>query len=658
MIRFGSFNKYKAATAYTTLRFKSSSFQDDYQYLQQSKVPTMHFQPSLPRLPIPELSKTAERYLNAQKPLLSTSDFSKTEEIVKSFVGPNGAGQGLHKQLVDHDKKNKHTSYISKPWFDMYLSDRIPLPINYNPILVYIRDPNEAYNKQVIRATNMLISSVRFMKSLRAEILEPEVYHLNPKKSNTDLFRTVTGLLPSMVSWYGAYLFKAFPLDMSQFPSLFNANRIPEIGKDVLFQDTSAKHVLVLRKGEFYIFDVLDSEGNIFPPEVILANLKKVISMSDGQPPSPDHPVGILTTMERDSWAKARKHLKAISPQNETALKLVDSALFALILDDESCSGHVPLVQNFLHGDGTNRWFDKSFSLIIDKDGEAAINFEHSWGDGVAVLRYFNDIYKDSTTKPRVHPDTETKDNPEVTQLDFLLDQEMKNVIAEAKSQYESVTNHLKIDIMEFPGFGKNVCKKQKVSPDAVMQLGFQVAFHKQTGKQVATYESCSTSAFRHGRTETIRPCTMATKAFCESINSNNQPSISELQGMIKKCSEVHGALTRDAAMGQGFDRHLFGLRKLAEVHPEFSKELPEIYRDPAYSAINHNVLSTSTLSSPYVQAGAFGPVVKDGYGIGYLIADNMLGTIVTSYPPHRDGADFVNCLRKSFEDIYRVLVK
>lgn len=41
-----------------------------------------------------------------------------------------------------------------------------------------------------------------------------------------------------------------------------------------------------------------------------------------------------------------------------------------------------------------SRWFDKSFSLIVAKNGEAAINFEHSWGDGIAVLRFLNEIYK------------------------------------------------------------------------------------------------------------------------------------------------------------------------------------------------------------------------------------------------------------------------
>lgn len=41
----------------------------------------------------------------------------------------------------------------------------------------------------------------------------------------------------------------------------------------------------------------------------------------------------------------------------------------------------------------------------------AGVNFEHSWGDGVAVLRFFQDIYAETTTKPFVHPDTKPADS-------------------------------------------------------------------------------------------------------------------------------------------------------------------------------------------------------------------------------------------------------
>lgn len=66
--------------------------------------------------------------------------------------------------------------------------------------------------------------------------------------------------------------------------------------------------------------------------------------------------------------------------------------------------------------------------------------------------------------------------------------------------------------------------------------------------------------------------------------------------------------------LGQGFDRHLFALRLLAK---ENNLKIPDLFTDPAYGQINHNILSTSSLTSDHVWIGGFGPVVKDGYGIG-----------------------------------------
>lgn len=103
-----------------------------------------------------------------------------------------------------------------------------------------------------------------------------------------------------------------------------------------------------------------------------------------------EFPLGVMTAENRDTWAAVREHL--IETHNETALDTIDSALFLVSLDDKadySPENPVPIVQNMLHGDANgliNRWFDKSFSMIVCKDGNAGINFEHSWGDGEAYF--------------------------------------------------------------------------------------------------------------------------------------------------------------------------------------------------------------------------------------------------------------------------------
>lgn len=66
--------------------------------------------------------------------------------------------------------------------------------------------------------------------------------------------------------------------------------------------------------------------------------------------------------------------------------------------------------------------------------------------------------------------------------------------------------------------------------------------------------------------------------------------------------------------LGQGFDRHLFGLKCMSE---EKGNPLPDLYKDEAYQKINYNIISTSTLAAEAILVGGFGPVVPDGLGIG-----------------------------------------
>ena len=56
---------------------------------------------------------------------------------------------------------NKQTSYICGPWFNMYLSDRVPVVMNYNPFLAFKPEERPGYSDPVIRATNTLVSSLR-----------------------------------------------------------------------------------------------------------------------------------------------------------------------------------------------------------------------------------------------------------------------------------------------------------------------------------------------------------------------------------------------------------------------------------------------------------------------------------------------------------------
>lgn len=211
------FKRLSSIRPFTSDTYKS----DDYQYLQKGQIPMLYFQRSLPRLKIPELKQSCDRLLAAVKPIITDpteyDNFAKSVELFQT----TGSGPKLQALLQAYDAANNHTSYISQPWFDMYLSDRKPLPLNYNPSLIMKLDVKPEYNEQLTRTTNLIVSSLRFMRSLREESLEPEVFHLNAQKSDTPRYRWVMNKSPIMFATFVSYAFKAFPLDMSQVGVVF-----------------------------------------------------------------------------------------------------------------------------------------------------------------------------------------------------------------------------------------------------------------------------------------------------------------------------------------------------------------------------------------------------------------------------------------------------
>ena len=92
--------------------------------LHSSRIPTLHFQDSLPKLPVPTLKATLGRLLTSAEPLVSAAELAETHRLVADFEY-GGAGERLQAQLIAKDQL-RYSSFISEPWFDMYLTDIDP----------------------------------------------------------------------------------------------------------------------------------------------------------------------------------------------------------------------------------------------------------------------------------------------------------------------------------------------------------------------------------------------------------------------------------------------------------------------------------------------------------------------------------------------------
>lgn len=366
-----------------------------------------------------------------------------------------------------------------------------------------------------------------------------------------------------------------------------------------------------------------------------------------------------LSTSDRNNWASARQHLISLG-DNKSKLEAIDSAIFCLVLDDQvDTEPTEKSVETFLHGDA--RWFDKSFSLIVAANGDTALNFEHAWGDGVAVVRFFSDIFSDSTENPTLTDIGEKNDlinSNLVTPLSFETDKELKNIISISKHDYDTSRGSLAAAGGFTEKLNKKFLKNKKVSPDGVMQLAIQVGHMYVYNHPAPTYESCSTSAFKHGRTETVRSCSVESMAAAKLLLisklqnklTDNEVKLQCREAINTSCNK-HNQLTKEAAMGLGFDRHLFALK---QASLEISNEIPAFFNSKTYNLMNSIVLSTSTLNCDALQFGGFAPVTPKGFGIGYGIRDEGVGVNITAYDDTK-AQQLCDAIVEAYDDIYNI---
>jgi len=102
--------------------------------------------------------------------------------------------------------------------------------------------------------------------------------------------------------------------------------------------------------------------------------------------------------------------------------------------------------------------------------------------------------------------------------LKWDLSQKAEKVIEAARVNIQKMIDDVDHLILFHELYGKGFIKKCGVSPDAYVQMAMQIAYRRDAGKFGLTYESSMTRLFKHGRTETVRPCTMASKKFVESF--------------------------------------------------------------------------------------------------------------------------------------------
>jgi len=316
----------------------------------------------------------------------------------------------------------------------------------------------------------------------------------------------------------------------------------------------------------------------------------------------------------------------------------------------------------------------------VCSDGSAGVNFEHSAIDGHTALRFVSDVYAEtvvtfakSITKSiytsgcpiptiidaklmrvALMAKQESDGNPLLDtspkKLVFDVTEKMKNAIFYAETSLGDALHSDDTCVLEFQNFGKSLIVKNKLSPDSVVQMSILLGYYTLYGEIVCAYEPVLTKRFLHGRTEAMRSTTSEVTELC-AIWTNRASSNEQKMEALRKATRQHSKLVKDASQGKGVDRHLYALQCIAEKN---NLLVPELFQSKAWETLNRTVLSTSNCGNPALRLFGFGPVIPDGFGIGYIIKDNGIQYSISS--KHRQTRRFAKTIQQTLIEIGQML--
>lgn len=597
---------------------------------------TFAVEDSLPRVPLPTLEESCERLLAWSAPLLTADEQAATEAEVADFLRPGGPGRVLHAALAEYDATEGVHSWLDTFWPYRYLGrrDRIALNANFFFLFQDVTAGRSERQPQVERAAGLIAGAVNYKQRLDRELIPPVVQRGQPQS-------------------------------MEQNKYLFSATRIPGAQQDTVRLPyteqwpgpSQARHIVVFFRGAMFRLDVLGADGVPHGLDDIEAGLRAVLK-TGAEPAAPDSSVGHLTTMARAEWAAARESLLARGPGNAAALDDVETALFCVCLEDFAPADVQAACDHLLYGDGGNRWFDKALSLIVFEDGRAGINVEHCGLDGTTILSFVDALLSTPAEEQSRLSGARSQGVPALEPLVFDLDDTLRAQVRSAADAFAAYGDATATTTVSFEDFGANTAKALGVSPDAFVQMAYQLAHRRAKGRLGATYESIATRQYRRGRTEAMRVVTPGAVAFVAAMNDPAADTETR-RAAFRAAADQHVARARECQVGQAPEQHLWELeliqrRRGAELGVT---EQPALYRTPGWLTLRDDYLSTSSAPSANIQFFGFGSTSSRCIGVAYVLLPERFNLYLSTPLAVADQMrTFADCLRAAITELRALL--
>ncbi|KAF6077167.1 carnitine palmitoyltransferase 1C [Phyllostomus discolor] len=383
------------------------------------------------------------------------------------------------------------------------------------------------------------------------------------------------------------------PLCSAQYERIFNTTRIPGVQKDHIRHLQDSRHVAVFHRGRFFRVGT-HSQSGLLSPRALEQQFQRILD-----DPSPACP--------------HEEHLAALTaaPREDPAASL-DAYAHAL-----------------LAGNGHDRWYDKSFTLIVFSNGKLGLSVEHSWADCPTSGHMWEFTLATECFQLGYSVDGHCKGPPDPSlpqpqRLHWDLPDKIHRSISLALRAAKTLSGDIDCHVFPFSHFGKSFIRRCHLSSNSFLQVALQLAHFRDRGRFCLTYESTMTRLFLEGRTETVRPCTREACLFVRAM-ADKEKTDPQCLALFRLAVDKHQALLKAAMSGQGVDRHLFALYIVSQFLHRQSPFLDQVHSEQWQLATSQIPVQQTHLFDvhnypDYVSSGGgFGPVDDHGYGVSYI---------------------------------------
>ncbi|EDO04615.1 hypothetical protein SS1G_07098 [Sclerotinia sclerotiorum 1980 UF-70] len=513
----------------------------------------------LPKQPLPALEDTLRHYINAARPFCSNEELERTKQLAEELKIVGGQGQMLQARLLERKNDPTIENWLS----DIYLTRRF---LRQRASLVATQSyfgthPNgRGLHTQAERAAIVTLAALKFKQRYESESL--------PKRE-----------------LYGQ------SIDTYAYRYLFNVCREPHPNEDIIREYPSENYIVVFNNGHGYKIGLTkDDEAITF------SALKTTFEEIIYEPIEPKSWVGILTADNRDDWAKARNALLEADESNKVSIKTIEAAAFIVCLDDGTPETPSQRFSQFLFGDGSNRWYDKSLQFVVCKNGVSASVCEHSILDGITI-EVLHEFINEAIISHKPSPNT-TPRNPNTPEiLPLILNPNLETRTQHILQNLSRQTSKYTFTHFETHKLQQKFLSEKGLPTQSSIQLAIQLAIQRFFNYIPNAIETVSLAQFRQGRVEVHH---IITPLMAQFLATNKQTLNIHSRELLYEAAKEHAKSLTRASKGRGFSRHLLALEWMIKE----GEETPAFFQDAVYARMKPERAVTSCFNTGWLEGG------------------------------------------------------